>query len=90
MSIAEELRAQLVDALARSAGPVTTTAARIAVTEHRGRLGRRAVVAEEVYRALLTLQRRGVVHRVHDQPGRLAYWELTENYRRRDEQTGCR
>lgn len=90
MSIAEELRAQLVDALARSAGPVTTTAARIAVTEHRGRLGRRAVVAEEVYRALLTLQRRGVVRRVHNQPGRLAHWELTETYRRRGEQTGCR
>lgn len=83
---AEELRAQLVDALARAAGPLTTPAARTAVTEHRGQLGRRAVVAEEVYRALLTLQRRGMVRRVHDQPGRLAHWELTHS----DRQAGCR
>lgn len=83
---AEELRAQLVDALARAAGPMTTTAARVAVTERRGQLGRRAVVAEEVYRALLTLQRRGVVRRVHGRPGRLAHWELTHS----DQQAGCR
>ncbi|GAB4972602.1 hypothetical protein MAHJHV57_49050 [Mycobacterium avium subsp. hominissuis] len=82
----EELRGQLVDALARAAGPMTTTAARIAVTEHRGQLGRRAVVAEEVYRALLTLQRRGVVRRVHGQPGRLAHWALAHS----DEPAGCR
>jgi hypothetical protein len=45
------------------------------------------VVAEEVYRALLTLQRRGVVRRVRDQPGRLAHWELTHSYRHRHKQT---
>jgi hypothetical protein len=73
----EQLRADLVEVLADAHGPTTTSAARIAVTEHRGQRGRRPVVAEEVYRALLTLQRRGVVRRVHHQPGRHAYWELT-------------
>ena len=73
----EQLRADLVEVLADAHGPTTTSAARIAVTEHRGRRGRRPVVAEEVYRALLTLQRRGVVRRVHQEPGRHAYWELT-------------
>ena len=77
MSIAEQLLAELVDVLAGAHGPTTTSAACIAVTEQRGRHGRRPVVAEEVYRALLTLQRRGVVRRVHQEPGRQAYWELT-------------
>jgi hypothetical protein len=76
---AKQLRAESVDVLAGAEGPTTTSAARIAVTEHRGRCGRRPMVAEEVYCALLTLQRRGVVRRVHDQPGRLAYWELTHS-----------
>jgi Fe2+ or Zn2+ uptake regulation protein len=75
----EQLRADLVEVLADARGPTTTSAARIAVTEHRGRFGLRPVVAEEVYRALLTLQRRGVVRRVHHQPGRHAYWELTHS-----------
>ncbi|AGZ54606.1 MULTISPECIES: hypothetical protein [Mycobacterium] len=88
MSDAEQLRAQLVDVLAGAGGPTTTSAARIAVSEHRGRRGRRPVVAEEVYRALLTLQRRGVVRRVHDQPGHLAHWELTHSHRHRREQAG--
>ena len=87
MSIAEQLRAELVDVLAGAHGPTTAGAARVAVTEHRGRHGRRPVVAEEVYRALLTLQRRGVVRRVHDQPGRLAHWELTHSHRHRHKQT---
>ena len=53
MSIAEQLRAELVDVLADARGATdATSAARIAVTEHRGRHGRRPVVAEEVYRAL--------------------------------------
>ena len=75
----EQLRAELVEVLADAHGPTTTSAARIAVTEHRGRCGRRPVVAEEVYRALLTLQRRGVVRRVHHQAGRHAHWELTHS-----------
>ena len=86
----EQLRADLVEVLADAHGPTTTSAARIAVTEHRRRRGRRPVVAEEVYRALLTLQRRGVVGRVHDQPGRLAYWELTHSYRQRQAQESRR
>lgn len=73
---AAELRAELVEVLAAAHGSTTTSAARIAVNGQRRRFGRRAVVAEEVYRALLTLQRRGVVRRVHDRPGRLAHWEL--------------
>ena len=76
---AEQLRAELAEVLAAAEGPTTTSAARIAVTEHRRRRGRRPVVAEEVYRALLTLQRRGVVRRVHHQPGRHAHWELTHS-----------
>jgi hypothetical protein len=87
---AEQLRAELAEVLAAAEGPTTTSAARIAVTEHRRRRGRRPVVAEEVYRALLTLQRRGVVGRVHDQPGRLAYWELTHSYRQRQAQESRR
>jgi len=87
MSIAEQLRAELVAVLANAHGPMTTSAARIAVTEHRGRQGRRPVMAEEVYRTLLTLQRRDVVRRVHDQPGRLAHWELTHSHRHRHKQT---
>ena len=75
----EQLRAELVEVLADAEGPTTTSAARIAVTEHRGRRGRRPVVAEEVSRALLTLQRRGVVRQVHHQPGRHAHWELTHS-----------
>lgn len=80
----ERLRAELVEVLAAAQGPTTTSAARIAVSERRGGRGR-PVVAEEVYRALLTLQRCGVVRRVHDQPGRLAHWELTHSCRRRQE-----
>jgi hypothetical protein len=75
----EQLCADLVEVLAAAQGPTTTSAARIEVTEHRGRRGRRPAVAEEVYRALLTLQRRGVVRRVDHQPGRHAYWELTHS-----------
>lgn len=78
---AEQLRAELVEVLAGAQGSTTTSAARIAVTEQRRRFGRRAVVAEEVYRALLTLQRRGLVRRVYDKPGRLARWELTGHAR---------
>ena len=77
----EQLRAELAEVLAAAEGPTTTSAARIAVTERRRRCGRRPVVAEEVYRALLTLQRRGVVRRVHDEPGRHAHWELTHRRR---------
>ena len=85
----EQLRTELVAVLAATQGPTTTSAARIAVTQHRGRRTR-PVVAEEVYRALLTLQRRGVVRRVHDQPGRLAHWELTHSYRQDQEQASRR
>lgn len=72
---AEQLRRELIAVLEAAGGPLTTTAVRAAVStrlNHRGR----AVVAEEVYRALLVLQRRGIVRRVFDQPGHLAHWEL--------------
>jgi Fe2+ or Zn2+ uptake regulation protein len=76
VSYADQLRADLVDVLAAASGPTTTRAARIAIAEQRGERGR-PVVAEDVYRALQTLERRGVVRRVHDQPGHHVRWELT-------------
>jgi hypothetical protein len=79
---AEQLRAALVGVLAAANGPTTTSAARIAITEHRGAHGR-PVLAEEVYRPLLTLQRRGV-RRVHDQPGRPAPGDLSHRHRRNE------
>jgi hypothetical protein len=60
VSYAEQLRADLVDVLAAASGPTTTRAARIAIAEQRGERGR-PVVAEDVYRALQTSERRGVV-----------------------------
>jgi hypothetical protein len=83
MKYADQLRAELVEVLAAATGPTTTRAARIAITEQRGERGR-PVVAEDVYRALQTLQRRGVVCRVNGQPGQHAHWELTHNRRNTD------
>jgi Fe2+ or Zn2+ uptake regulation protein len=83
MSYADQLRAELVEVLAAAGGPTTTRAARIAITEQRRGAGR-AVVAEDIYRALLTLQRRGVVRRVNGQPGQHAHWELTHHRRNAD------
>lgn len=71
----EQLRGELIAVLHAAGGPLTTTGIRAAVGA-RWRTGGRAVGAEEVYRGLLVLQRRGVVRRVFDQPGRLAHWEL--------------
>lgn len=79
---AEQLRDQLLEVLAGASEPRTTTQARLAVTECCRRRGR-PVVAEEVYRALVILARRGVVHRVEDQPGRAAHWEVTRRHARR-------
>lgn len=77
---ADQLRAELIHVLNGTHEPLTTSAARIALTERTA--GRcRPVVAEEVYRCLLILQRQGVVRRVHDRPGRLAHWELTPSAR---------
>ncbi|WP_156671156.1 MULTISPECIES: hypothetical protein [unclassified Mycobacterium] len=73
---AEQLRAELLDVLTNATEPLSTTQARLAVTERCQRRGR-PVVAEEVYRALVILARRGLVRRVTDQPGRRAHWELT-------------
>lgn len=82
---AAQLRAELIEVLAGTHEPMTTSAARIALSERvSGRF--RPVVAEEVYRSLLILQRQGAVRRVHDQPGRLAHWELTHSARPRSEQ----
>jgi Fe2+ or Zn2+ uptake regulation protein len=76
----EQLRAHLIEVLRRAEGPTTPTAARAAHTGHRDDHGP-AVVAELVYRALLILQRRGVVRRAHGR-GHHAHWELTHGYRR--------
>jgi Fe2+ or Zn2+ uptake regulation protein len=83
VSYAEQLRAELVEVLAAASGPTTTRAARIAIAAQRGQSGR-LVVAEDVYRALQILRRRGVVRRVDNQPGRHAHWELIRNRRRVD------
>lgn len=77
---ATQLRAALIEVLAATHEPMTTSAARIALSQRAGDRVR-PVVAEEVYRALLILQRHGAVRRVHDQPGRLAHWELTHSAR---------
>ncbi|SOJ57023.1 hypothetical protein MSIMFB_04501 [Mycobacterium simulans] len=61
---------------------MSTTQAHLAVTEYCRRHGP-PVVAEEVYRALVILARRGVVRRVEDQPGRGAHWELIRRHVRR-------
>lgn len=79
---AEQLRDQLIEVLAGASAPMSTSQARLAVTEYCRRRGR-PVVAEEVYRALVILARRGVVRRVADQPGRGAHWELTRRHVRR-------
>ena len=84
---AEQLRDQLVEVLATASAPMSTSQARLAVTEYCRRRGRPVVavdvVTEEVYRALVILARRGVVRRVTDQPGRAAHWELTRRHVRR-------
>ena len=59
---AEQLRDQLLEVLAGASEPMSTTQARLAVTEYCRRRGR-PVVAEEVYRAVVILARRGVVRR---------------------------
>lgn len=79
---AEQLHDQLVEVLAGASAPMTTSQARLAVTEYYRRRGR-PVVAEEAYRALVILARRGVVRRVTDQPSRAAHWELTRRHVRR-------
>ena len=77
---AAQLRAVLIEVMASTREPMTTSAARIALSKRAGDRVR-PVVAEEVYRALLILQRHGAVRRVHAPPGRLAHWELTHNAR---------
>lgn len=85
---AEQLREHLVAVLADANQPMSTTQARLAVTEVCRRRGR-PVVAEEVYRALVILARRGVVRRVADQPGRITHWELTPHHLRRPRQVAA-
>lgn len=72
---AEHLRAELLAVLAAARGPITTTEARVAIA---GTLDShdRPVVAEQVYRALAVLQRRGVVRRADEPSRRGARWEL--------------
>jgi len=81
---AAQLRAELIEVLAGTHEPMTSRAARIALSERVGG-SCRPLVAEEVYRWLLILQRNGVVRRVHDQPGRLAHWQLSPSARPRVE-----
>lgn len=78
---AEQLRDQLLEVLAGASEPMSTTQARLAATEYCRRRGR-PVVAEEVYRAVVILARRGVWCAA-DQTGRGAHWELTRSHVRR-------
>lgn len=74
---AEQLSTELIAVLTAAQGPITTADARIAVTNSLGGQDhRRPVVAEQVYRALLILQRRGVVRRVDEQAGQHAQSDL--------------
>jgi hypothetical protein len=73
---AEQLRNHLLEVLEGADAPMSTTQARLAVTEYCRRLGR-PVVAEEVYRALVILARRGQVCRAANPPGRSTHWKLT-------------
>ena len=78
---AEQLRDQLVEVLAAASELMSTSQARLAVTEY-CRRRRRPVVAEK-RRALVILARRGVVRRGADQPGQGAHWALTRRDVRR-------
>lgn len=72
---AAQLRAELLKVLDAAQQPITTTEARLTIA--RGLEGQdRPVVAEQVYRALVVLQRRGVVRRVEENSRRDAQWEL--------------
>ncbi|PJE16045.1 hypothetical protein [Mycobacterium sp.] len=79
---AEQLHDQLIEVLATASAPMSTSQARLAVTEYCRRRGR-PVVAEEVCRTLVILARRGVVRRATDQPGRESHWEPTCRHVRR-------
>ncbi|WP_205878862.1 hypothetical protein [Mycobacterium camsae] len=72
---AVQLRAELLKVLQQADGPITTTEARLEVSRGRGS-EERPVVAEQVYRALVVLQRYGAVRRVDDCSRRDALWEL--------------
>lgn len=79
---AAQLGDYLLEVLAEASEPLSTTQARLAVTEAHRRSGR-PVVTEEVYRALVILAQRGAVRRVADRSGRAAHWELTGGRLRR-------
>jgi hypothetical protein len=76
---AQQLRDQLVEVLADANAAMSTSQARLAVTDYSRRRGR-PVVAEEVCRALVIPAARGVVRHAADQPGRRARWELTRRH----------
>lgn len=76
---AEQLRGYLLEVLTAASAPISTTQARLAVIETRRR-GGRAVVTEEVYRALVILAQRGAVRRAADRPGRAVHWELNRSH----------
>ncbi|GAB3036764.1 hypothetical protein MBOU_43420 [Mycobacterium bourgelatii] len=71
----DQLRIELLSILAAAEEPVTTTDARIAIARML-HAHDRPVVAEQVYRALVLLQRRGLVRRVDDSSSRGVRWEL--------------
>lgn len=73
---AEQLRRELLTVLTEAQGPVTTTQARLAVTRSPRVADSRPPVAEEVYRALVVLQRHGTVRRADDPARRGAMWEM--------------
>jgi Fe2+ or Zn2+ uptake regulation protein len=64
-------RAAILTLLCDAGGPLSTTEVRERL--NRGRDG--ALVAEQVYRALLSLQQAGAVRRVYVANSRKAFWE---------------
>ncbi len=67
---AEQLRDQLLEVLAGASEPMSTTQARLAANRVLPAPRPGPVVAEEVYRAVVILARRGVVRRRPDGPRR--------------------
>lgn len=64
------LHLDILAVLADAGGPVSTTDVRNQLNTHRSC----AVVAEQVYKALRTLQRRSLVRRARVPQSRNAYW----------------
>jgi Fe2+ or Zn2+ uptake regulation protein len=73
-----QLQAEVLSAVCDSDSPLSTTDVRHVV--NRGRP--RPLVAEQIYRVLLALERRGFVRRAHQPPTRDVYWQTVSEQHR--------